>query len=198
MSERFLVIEITGEPGFQKTLCQSGWSGRDYPFFYNRHPDPKKCSHIRAYRSLDIYLAERVDMHKAANVWPLMPNFFTADEIEPQCWTTPLPEGPAAVRFRPSEPKEKPKPGLTVFAKPRKGPSAHVPMAIVLGAPKPTPSREEPTVERQMDLDDEITRLDALPFFSLKAEAKKLGVVIAGMDKPAILDSIRSHYRADV
>ena len=95
MSERFLVIEITGEPGFQKTLCQSGWSGRDYPFFYNRHPDPKKCSHIRAYRSLDIYLAERVDMHKAANVWPLMPNFFTADEIEPQCWTTPLPEGPA-------------------------------------------------------------------------------------------------------
>jgi hypothetical protein len=81
----YLCIEILGEPPFHRALNQSGYSGRDYLFFFNA---PTR-SHLRAYRTLECYLAERVDMHKAANIWPLMPNLLRADQIEPQCWTSP-------------------------------------------------------------------------------------------------------------
>lgn len=87
MNNQYLCIEILGEPPFHKALNQSGYSGRDYMFFYNQ----ATRSHLRAYRSLEVYLAERVDMHKAANIWPLMGNLLAAEEIEPQCWTTPAP-----------------------------------------------------------------------------------------------------------
>jgi hypothetical protein len=102
MPDLYLVIEILGEPPFHKALNQSGYSGKDYLFFYNSQTH----THMRAYRRLEIYLAERVDMHKAANVWPLMPNMLTPDLVEPQCWTTAAPAS-----------EEKPKP---VVADPNK------------------------------------------------------------------------------
>ncbi|MEI8233469.1 MAG: hypothetical protein WCH57_02150 [Verrucomicrobiota bacterium] len=75
----FFCLEILGESAFHKYLVQSGWSGRAYVFRYNR---PTR-SHLRAYRCLEDYLAERVDVHKAANIWPLLGNLLPAEKIEP-------------------------------------------------------------------------------------------------------------------
>jgi hypothetical protein len=72
-------IEILGESPVHKFLVQSGWSGKDYVFFYNQHTG----SHLRAYRSIDEYRAERVDMHKSANIWPLLGNLLPEDAVEP-------------------------------------------------------------------------------------------------------------------
>ena len=79
----FLCIEILGESAFHKFLIQSGWSGKDYVFHYNRHTN----SHMRAYRTVEEYYAERVDMHKSINVWPLLGNMLPADRIESQVFT---------------------------------------------------------------------------------------------------------------
>jgi hypothetical protein len=76
----FFCLEILGESAFHKYLVQSGWSGRAYVFRYNRPTH----SHVRAYRCLEDYLAERVDVHKAANIWPLLGNLLPAEKIEPQ------------------------------------------------------------------------------------------------------------------
>jgi len=83
----FFCLEILGESSFHKYLVQSGWSGRAYAFRYNQ---PTR-SHMRAYRRLEDYLEERVDVHKAANVWPLLGNLLTAEQIEPHVFTTPEP-----------------------------------------------------------------------------------------------------------
>ena len=74
----FFCLEILGESAFHKYLVQSGWSGRAYVFRYNR---PTR-SHVRAYRCLEDYLAERVDVHKAANIWPLLGNLLPAEKVE--------------------------------------------------------------------------------------------------------------------
>ena len=87
MTDLYLCIEILGEPTYHKALNQSGYSGRPYLFFYNK----LTRTHLRAYRNVEDYRAERVDMHKAANFWPLIPNLLKAHEIEPQCWTTAAP-----------------------------------------------------------------------------------------------------------
>ncbi len=71
-------IEILGEDSFHKFLVQSGWSGRDYIFYYNK----PTSSHLRAYRSLADYLAERLDIHKASNIWPLLANLIAEGLIE--------------------------------------------------------------------------------------------------------------------
>lgn len=75
---RIFCIEILGESSVHKFIVQSGWSGRDYVFFYN----PATMSHVRAYRRLEDYLAERVDMHKSANVWPLLANLIEEERLE--------------------------------------------------------------------------------------------------------------------
>ncbi len=72
-------IEILGESSVHKFLVQSGWSGKDYVFFYNRHTG----SHLRAYRDIEEYRAERVDMHKSANIWPLLGNLLPEDSVDP-------------------------------------------------------------------------------------------------------------------
>ncbi len=72
-------IEILGESPVHKFLVQSGWSGKDYRFFYNRHTG----SHLRAYHDIDDYRAERVDMHKSANIWPLLGNLLPEEAVEP-------------------------------------------------------------------------------------------------------------------
>ena len=72
-------IEILGESPVHKFLVQSGWSGKDYVFFYNRHTG----SHLRAYRDIADYRAERVDMHKSANIWPLLGNLLPLESVEP-------------------------------------------------------------------------------------------------------------------
>lgn len=76
----FLCIEILGESAYHKFLVQAGWSGRDYVFNYNALTG----SHMRAYRCLEDYYAERVDLHKSSNVWPLLANYLPAESIEPQ------------------------------------------------------------------------------------------------------------------
>ena len=79
----FLCIEILGESPFHKFLAQSGWSGKDYLFHYNRFTN----SHLRAYRNLDDYYAERVDLHKSANIWPLIANLLPEERLEPQVFS---------------------------------------------------------------------------------------------------------------
>ncbi|MEI6350060.1 MAG: hypothetical protein WCP06_03020 [Verrucomicrobiota bacterium] len=79
----YLCIEILGESAFHKFLIQSGWSGKDYVFHYNRHTN----SHMRAYRSLEDYYAERIDMHKSVNIWPLLGNMLPEERIEPQVFS---------------------------------------------------------------------------------------------------------------
>lgn len=74
----FFCIEILGESSFHKFLVQSGWSGKDYVFHYNRHTQ----SHMRAYRRIEEYYAERVDLHKSANVWPLLGNVLPGEKVE--------------------------------------------------------------------------------------------------------------------
>jgi len=97
----FFCIEILGESSFHKFLVQSGWSGKDYVFHYNRHTH----SHMRAYRRLEEYHAERVDLHKSANVWPLLGNLLTAEKIEPHVFVgvqeerLPLPSTPEPEPF---------------------------------------------------------------------------------------------------
>jgi hypothetical protein len=76
----YFCLEILGEGSFHKYLVQAGWSGRSYVFRYNQPTQ----SHVRAYRQLEDYLAERVDVHKAANVWPLLGNLLPEDQLEPQ------------------------------------------------------------------------------------------------------------------
>lgn len=82
----FFCLEILGESAFHKYLVQSGWSGRAYAFRYNQPTH----SHIRAYRCLEDYLAERVDVHKAANVWPLLGNLLPEDQLEPHVFAESL------------------------------------------------------------------------------------------------------------
>ncbi len=79
-------LEILGESSFHKFLVQSGWSGRGFVFRYN----PATKSHIRAYRSIDDYLAERVDIHKAANVWPPLANLLPADQVADETYAEPF------------------------------------------------------------------------------------------------------------
>lgn len=78
-------IEILGESAFHPFLIQSGWSGRDYLFKYNRLTQ----SHMRAYRRVEDYRAERVDMHKSANIWPLLANWLPEELVEAQVFTEP-------------------------------------------------------------------------------------------------------------
>lgn len=74
----YFCLEILGESSFHKYLVQSGWSGRSYAFRYNQPTH----SHVRAYHSIEEYRAERVDIHKAANVWPLLGNLLPEDQLE--------------------------------------------------------------------------------------------------------------------
>ena len=87
----YFCLEILGESSFHKYLVQSGWSGRSYVFRYNQ---PTR-SHVRAYRRLEDYLAERVDVHKAANVWPLLGNLLPEDQVEPQVFAESLTQAEA-------------------------------------------------------------------------------------------------------
>jgi hypothetical protein len=82
----FFCLEILGESAFHKYLVQSGWSGRAYVFRYNQPTH----SHVRAYRRLGDYLAERVDVHKAANIWPLLGNLLPEDQLEPHVFADSL------------------------------------------------------------------------------------------------------------
>ena len=66
-------------------LMQSGWSGRAYVFRYNK----ATRSHVRAYREMADYLTERVDLHKAANVWPLLGNLLPMEQLEDNVFSTP-------------------------------------------------------------------------------------------------------------
>ncbi|MCX6967869.1 MAG: hypothetical protein NTZ46_08860 [Verrucomicrobia bacterium] len=75
-----------GESAFHKYLVQSGWSGRSYVFRYNR---PTR-SHLRAYGCIEEYLAERVDVHKSANIWPLLGNLLPEDQLEPHVFADSL------------------------------------------------------------------------------------------------------------
>jgi len=86
----FFCIEILGESAFHKCLVQSGWSGKDYAFYFNRPTN----SHIRAYRRIEDYRAERVDLHKSANIWPLLGNLLPAQEIEPHLFVDGGASGP--------------------------------------------------------------------------------------------------------
>jgi len=85
-SHMFFCLEILGESAFHKYLVQSGWSGRAYVFRYNQPTH----SHLRAYRSIEDYYAERVDIHKAANIWPLLGNLLPEDQIEPHVFADSL------------------------------------------------------------------------------------------------------------
>jgi len=98
----YLCIEILGENPFHKNLIQSGWSGKDFVFQYNRHTN----SHMRAYRTREDYLAERVDLHKAANIWPLLFNLLPQEQIEPHVFIGPAPKLPEPVT---TAPVQKPK-----------------------------------------------------------------------------------------
>lgn len=77
---KIFCVEILGESAFHKVLVQSGWSGKDYVFQYNEATQ----SHVRAYPAFEDYLAERVDMHKASNVWPLLGNLVDAALLTPE------------------------------------------------------------------------------------------------------------------
>ncbi len=87
MSDSIFVVEILGEGAFHKFLLQSGWSGKDYLFHYNTPTN----SHMRAYRSIEEYRAERSDLHKSATVWPMMGNLLPADQIEAHVFVSPPP-----------------------------------------------------------------------------------------------------------
>ncbi len=89
-------IEILGENAFHPFLLQSGWSGKDYPFFYNA----KTGSHMRAYRSIEAYRAERVDLHKSANVWPILGNLVEEDEVAAHVFVDEAPEPQSKPRPR--------------------------------------------------------------------------------------------------
>jgi len=92
----FFCLEILGESAFHRYLVQSGWSGRAYVFRYNQ---PTR-SHVRAYRCLEDYLAERVDVHKAANIWPLLGNLLPGEKIDPEVFA----EVPGGSRASAQEP----------------------------------------------------------------------------------------------
>lgn len=87
-------IEILGESSFHKFLVQSGWSGKEYAFHYNAATN----SHMRAYRDIASYRAERVDLHKSANTWPLLGNLVEEREIEPHIFV----DGPPQAVARPA------------------------------------------------------------------------------------------------
>lgn len=74
---QYFCIEILGESTFHPVLLQSGWSGKDYLFHFN----PATQSHLRAYASIEEYRMERVDMHKAENIWPLLGNLLPREKI---------------------------------------------------------------------------------------------------------------------
>lgn len=102
----FFCLEILGESSFHKYLVQSGWSGRSYVFRYNQPTH----SHVRAYRCIDDYRAERVDIHKSANVWPLLGNLLPREELEAHVFA----EAPAQKKEQePARPK-------------RRGPNGHM------------------------------------------------------------------------
>jgi len=82
----YFCLEILGESAFHKYLVQSGWSGRAYVFRYNQPTH----SHLRAYRCIEDYYAERVDVHKSANIWPLLGNLLPEDKIEPHVFADSL------------------------------------------------------------------------------------------------------------
>ena len=96
-------IEILGESAFHRFLVQSGWSGRDYIFKYNRHTN----SHMRAYRRMEEYYAERVDMHKATNIWPLLGNLLPEEQVDPDVFVDggekPVPNAVPASNTTPDE-----------------------------------------------------------------------------------------------
>lgn len=87
---KIFCIEILGENSFHKVLMQSGWSGKDYAFFYN----PATQSHVRAYPRFEDYLKERVDLHKASNIWPLLANWVERSKLIPEAIVTSEPELP--------------------------------------------------------------------------------------------------------
>jgi hypothetical protein len=98
----YFCLEILGESSYHKYLVQSGWSGRPYIFRYN----PPTQSHVRAYRRIGDYLAERVDVHKAANVWPLLGNLLPLELLEPHVFTEPAEIEPAAALEQKKEPEQ--------------------------------------------------------------------------------------------
>ena len=75
----YFCLEILGESPVHAYLMQSGWSGKAYVFRYNK----ATRSHVRAYREMSDYLAERADVHKAANVWPLLGNLLAEEDLDP-------------------------------------------------------------------------------------------------------------------
>jgi len=87
---KFLCIEILGECAFHKFLIQSGWSGKDYLFFYNAATG----SHLRAYRCVEDYYAERVDLHRRSEIWSLVANLLPEDQIDPAAFIGPAHEPP--------------------------------------------------------------------------------------------------------
>jgi len=86
MSKVFCV-ELLGEGSYHRHLFQDGYSGKPYQFTYNA----KTNSHVRAYRSLDLYLEERADMHMANSVWPLLFNLHDESLLDSSCYTTKQP-----------------------------------------------------------------------------------------------------------
>ncbi len=98
----YFCLEILGESSFHKYLVQSGWSGRSYAFRYNQPTH----SHVRAYRTIDDYRAERVDIHKAANVWPLLGNLLPEEQLEAHVFADSASPQPA----RPMEQEPAPAP----------------------------------------------------------------------------------------
>ena len=99
----FFCLEILGESAFHKYLVQSGWSGRAYVFRYNRPTH----SHVRAYRCIEEYQAERVDVHKSANIWPLLGNLLPEDQIEPHVFADSLKKKEAAPEPPPAKRRER-------------------------------------------------------------------------------------------
>ena len=72
---------------------------------------------MRAYRRIEDYYADRVDMHKSANIWPLLGNLLSTDRIEPHVFTdggkiTPVaePAAPEVERKKRRPPKPAPVP----------------------------------------------------------------------------------------
>jgi len=92
----YFCIEIVGESVFHPVLLQSGWSGKDYIFHFN----PATQSHLRAYASIEEYRLERVDMHKAENIWPLLGNLLPREKIDEKAFVGEPPRAEAKPPLR--------------------------------------------------------------------------------------------------
>lgn len=99
----YFCIEILGENSFHPVLLQSGWSGKDYLFHYN----PATQSHVRAYGSIEEYRAERVDMHKAENIWPLLGNLLPREALCGKVFASGAPNEDATVDAKAKAPARK-------------------------------------------------------------------------------------------